>query len=122
MKITITIGEIELTATLADKKIAEDIYNALPLETAFSTWGDEIYFRIPIATDLDGVTDVLDVGELAFWPPGSAFCIFFGRTPASVENEPRAASQVIPFGRIDKDAELLRSVSGSKIQIDRLES
>jgi hypothetical protein len=63
----------------------------------------------------------MEVGELAYWPTGSAFCIFYGRTPVSLDERPRAASAVIPFGRIEGDATVLRQVKADKIQVEKIE-
>ena len=67
-----------------------------------NTWGHEFYFDIGVQADQEpDASDVVDVGDLAYWPPGMAFCVFFGRTPASHGNEVRAASPVNVVGRID---------------------
>ncbi len=55
------------------------------------TWGDEIYFAIPVSLKEDGPRATVEVGDLGYWPPGRAFCIFFGPTPASRGDEVRAA-------------------------------
>jgi len=81
-KITIIMEEIRLTATLNDSMTAEKIYEALPFEGIANTWGDEIYFNIPVSLEQgpDARAEV-EVGELGYWPVASAFCIFFGPTP-----------------------------------------
>jgi hypothetical protein len=80
-------------------------------------WGDEIYFRIPEELDLaleDG-QDVVEVGDLGYWPVGNAFCIFFGPTPASTDGRPKPASSVTVFGKILGDASELRGVRVGEI-------
>ena len=100
--IRITVGELDLIADLNDSDTAEAIVDVLPIEGSASIWGDEIYFSIPVAADLDeGARAVVAMGELAYWPPGSAFCIFWGPTPASQSpGEIRAASEVNPVGQL----------------------
>ena len=109
--ITITAGSVEVSAELNDTDVAEAVWNALPFSASGNTWGDEIYFRIPVAAELEDLQEVVDFGDLAYWPPGSAFCIFFGPTPASRGDEIRPASAVAVIGRITGDAAQLRQVS-----------
>lgn len=115
-KILIKAEEIEITATLNDSMTAEKIYEALPIEGIVNTWGDEIYFNIPIelSQEPDSRAEV-EVGELGYWPVGSAFCIFFGPTPVSKDEKPRAASPVNIFGNVDGDAKILKKVPGGAL-------
>ncbi len=101
-EILISVGDLELSGTLNHSPTADAIWDALPLEHAVNTWGDEFYFDVGVDAELEAdASDVVDVGDLGYWPPGSAFCIFFGRTPASQGEEVRAASPVNVFGRLD---------------------
>ena len=109
--ITITAGSVEVSAELNDTDVAEAVWNALPFSASGNTWGDEIYFRIPVAAEPEDLQEVVDFGDLAYWPPGNAFCIFFGPTPASHGDEIRPASAVAVIGRITGDAAQLRQVS-----------
>ena len=109
--ITITAGEVELNAELNDTATGQAVWNALPISASGNTWGDEIYFRIPVVAEPDDLKEIVDFGDLAYWPPGSAFCIFFGPTPASRGDEIRPASAVAVIGRVTGDAALLRQVS-----------
>ena len=122
-KITVTAGSVLVAATLNDSSTAEALWNALPLEASANTWGDEIYFRIAVQADEeDGASDVVDMGTLAYWPPGQALCLFFGRTPASRGDEIRAASTVNVIGSIEGDATVLKQVkSGARVSVERLE-
>lgn len=122
-KIKITAGDVSATATLNENATAEAIWNALPIEATVSTWGDEIYFGIPVAiAAADDASDVVEMGSLAYWPHGSAFCIFFGLTPASRQDEIRAASAVNVFGAIDNDATVFKEVpNGASIKIEKAE-
>ena len=121
-KITVTAGSVLVTATLNDSSTAEALWNALPLEASANTWGDEIYFRIAVQADEeDGASDVVDMGALAYWPPGQALCLFFGRTPASRGDEIRAASAVNVIGSIEGDATVLKHVeSGARVVVSRV--
>lgn len=102
-----------MTAELYDSETADAIFDALPIKGSANVWGDEIYFGIPVSMGPEaGATDVMEVGSLAYWPPGNAFCIFFGRTPASEGSEPRMASPGNIFGKITGDATEFRKVSG----------
>ena len=92
-KIKISAGGVTTTATLNESATADGIWDALPVSARGNRWGDEIYFRVPV--DQPQATDAradMEVGEIAFWPPGSAFCIFFGPTPVSRDDRPRAAT------------------------------
>ena len=110
-RMRITAGNIAVEAELNDSSTARAIWEALPITGRGNRWGEEIYFSIPVQQDLaEDARAEVEVGELGYWPPGSAFCIFFGRTPASVDDQPRAASPVNPIGQVMGDATLLTQV------------
>jgi hypothetical protein len=115
-KITISVGDLSLPAELNEAPTARQIWEALPIEGRASTWGDEIYFEIPVVAqqEPDARAEV-EVGELGYWPVGHAFCIFFGPTPASTDDRPRAASPVNILGQVLGDATLLRAVQGGTV-------
>lgn len=119
--IRISVGGVTVAAELNDSPTAQDIFAALPIKGSGSRWGDEIYFSIPVEQSLaSDARDEMVVGELAFWPPGNAFCIFFGPTPASLAGEPRAASPANPVGRVtDGVSVLLSSKSGESVTIEK---
>ena len=121
-KITVTAGSVLVAATLNDSSTAEALWNALPLEASANTWGDEIYFRVAVQVDEeDGASDVVNMGALAYWPPGQALCLFFGPTPASRGDEIRAASAVNVIGSIEGDATVLKHVeSGARVVVSRV--
>ena len=120
--IRIRCGELIAVAKLNDSVSAQAIWEALPLEGGAIVWGDEIYFRIPVALAEDEAQEVVALGDLGYWPPGSAFCIFFGPTPMSRGNEIRPASPVNVFGKIDGDATAFKRVpSGTQVLIERIE-
>ena len=120
-QITIQAGRVSTLAELNDNPTACQIWEALPIEGRANLWGDEIYFSIPVDADqeADARADV-DVGELGYWPAGSAFCIFFGPTPASSGNRPRAASPVNILGNVVGDATQFRNIkNGEKVLLAR---
>lgn len=122
-KIVITAGDVSLQAELNDGPTALKVWGALPIEGRANTWGDEIYFAIPVNAEQerDARADV-EVGELGYWPVGKAFCIFFGPTPASSGDKPRAASPVNVLGRVLGDATEFRAVpGGAKVLLERAE-
>ncbi len=117
-KIKITAGDVSAEATLNDSKTAEAIADNLPIEATAQTWGDEIYFSIGINIEPEDPKATVDLGDLGYWPPGTAFCIFFGPTPMSSGDEIRPASPVNVLGKIDGDPKVFKSVrAGAKVTI-----
>lgn len=121
-KIQIKINSLKLEATVFDTPTGETIYNSLPLKASVNCWGDEIYFSIPVNMDEEhDAREEVEVGDLAFWPVGSAFCIFFGPTPMSSGSTPRAASPVNVFGKINGEIDELKNVTfGSTVSITKI--
>ncbi len=119
--IRIAAGKVNALAELNASPTAEKIWDALPIEASVSRWGDEVYFEIPVRLEeADDARQVMEIGELGYWPVGSAFCIFFGPTPVSRGEEPRAYSNVNPFGKLQGNAKVFAAVrSGSRILIER---
>ena len=121
-KIKITVGEIEAEAELNDTRTAQAIWEALPIKGYVNLWGDEIYFSIPLSLALEAGQELVNVGDLGYWPDGNAFCIFFGPTPVSQSCEIRAASQFTVFAKVISDATVCKKVStGTEITIRRKE-
>ncbi len=120
-RIVVTTGAVEVTAELNDTPTADAVWEALPFDAAASTWGDEIYFAIPASAEEEpGASPVVEMGAVAYWPPGSALCLFFGPTPASRGNEIRAASAVNVLGSIDGDPTVLKRVrDGERVTVGR---
>lgn len=119
-RIRIKANAIEVTAELNNTKTAEAIWQALPIKSHVSLWGEEIYFSIPVHLQLEKGQELVDMGDLGYWPPGSAFCIFFGPTPASRGEEIRPASAVSVFGKVIGDAKVFNQVKqGAEITVDR---
>ncbi len=119
-RIKISTKQVTAIAELNDTLTARAIWDALPLEARANRWGDEIYFEIPVELEQEaGAREVVQVGDLGYWPPGKAFCIFFGRTPASQGTEIRAATAVNIIGRVEGDAALFKQVrSGAAIKLE----
>ncbi|MBN1855718.1 MAG: hypothetical protein JW846_02040 [Dehalococcoidia bacterium] len=119
-KVRVSAGVAAGYATLNDTQAADGVWNSLPLEFRVQTWGDELYGTVPLDLKLEMPQEVVLSGDLAYWPPGHAFCIFFGPTPASEGDEPRAASAVTVFGHIEGDPTVFRAVKGgTKIRVER---
>jgi hypothetical protein len=121
--IRIKAGGVEAAAELNDSKTAQAIAKALPLRARANTWGDEIYFAIPVTLPEECARATVQVGDLGYWPPGRAFCIFFGPTPASRGDEIRPASPVNLIGKISGDAKAFKAVSdGEAVLIEKAEA
>ena len=117
--IRITAGTITLDAELNDSKSAAAIAAALPIEAKAQTWGDEIYFDIGLTLPGESPQEIVELGDLGYWPPGQAFCIFFGPTPMSRGDEIRPASAVNVVGRVVGDARAFKPVrAGSRVRIE----
>ena len=110
VEISIVIGKVSVQAELNDSETAKQIIAKLPVESDFSTWGDEIYFPIPVKTGAENSKDIVELGEIAYWPPGNAFCIFYGATPGSTEDEIMPASPVNPIGWIKGDPKIFKKL------------
>ena len=121
-RIRISDGEVAVVAALDGSDTADAVWDALPFTGRVQFWGDEIYFPIPVSATLTPeATDIVDIGAVAYWPPGSALCLFWGPTPASSGDECRAASPVNPIGMIEGDAGVLANMRpGSKLTVEKL--
>ena len=115
--IKIEVNGETIAAELADSACAQQIRQALPIQGNANTWGEEIYFTIGVHSELDETAkEVVELGDIGFWPPGSAICFFFGQTPMSTADEIRPASAVNIVGRITGDQEVLKRVRhGQKV-------
>jgi len=119
-KIRIKAGQLEITAELNDTKTAQAVWEALPINNSGQRWGDEIYFSIPVSLELENGQESVNIGDIGYWPPGQALCIFFGPTPASTGNEIRPASAVTVLGKVAGNTSLLKKVkSGTEIIIEK---
>lgn len=119
--IRIIAGQIVVRAELNNAQTSRSIYDALPISGTGNRWGEEIYFEIPVEEPLEpGASEEVEVGALGYWPPGKAFCIFFGPTPVSTSDKPRAASPVTLVGKVTEDVSGLKDVPhGEAVRLER---
>ncbi|MBW1855782.1 MAG: hypothetical protein JRJ00_14075 [Deltaproteobacteria bacterium] len=120
-KIKIVAGDVTVDAHLLNTSTAEAIWDALPLESTCNLWGDEIYFTIAASHGLEeDAREIVTKGDLGYWPQGPAFCIFFGQTPISSEDEIRPASAVNVFGKVIGDSTIFKQVSsGTSVKVEK---
>ncbi len=120
-RIWIRAGHVEARAQLNDTQTAQAIWDALPIKARGNRWGDEIYFPIPVTAKPENQAELVQKGDLGYWVPGRAFCIFFGPTPASRTcDEIRPASPVNVVGKLLDDPEPFRTVpDGASITLER---
>jgi hypothetical protein len=117
--IRITAGPVTVEAELDGSRTAAAIAAALPIEARAETWGDEIYFDIGQALPAESPRETVELGDLGYWPPGQALCIFFGPTPMGRGSEIRPASPVNLVGRIVGDARAFTRVrAGARVRIE----
>ncbi len=118
-----SLGQIEAEILDENPKTSEAVLEALPLEGAANIWGEEVYFDIPVEAKEEDSQQVMEVGDIAFWPMGNAMCIFFGPTPASEDEKPIAYSPVNLFARVIGDAKAFEKVkNGEIIKVAKAES
>ncbi|UCF28042.1 MAG: hypothetical protein JSW42_15715 [Chloroflexota bacterium] len=117
--ITIKFEELTFQAQLNESPTAAEIWKQLPFESRVNTWGEEIYFEIPLDMPQEpDAREVVAVGELGYWPVGRAFCIFFGPTPVSTDEKPRAYSPVNIIGAIISDDSGLKEIKdGEQVRV-----
>nr|MDO8135059.1 cyclophilin-like fold protein [Candidatus Njordarchaeum guaymaensis] len=112
-------GEVHVKFTGRNRKTADAVWAALPFESNAERWGDEVYFKIPVKFGEENAQTVVEVGDVAYWSPGTSMCIFFGSTPVSEADEPRAYSPVNVFGKVIGDPMIFKKVgSGEKIRVE----
>ena len=118
--IKITAGEVQVEAELNDNPTARAVAEKLPINGTANRWGGEIYFAIPVTAGLEQDScEVLEAGELGYWPTGKAFCVFFGPTPASQSDEIRTASAVNILDKVKGDLSCLWDVpDGADVVIE----
>ncbi len=119
-KIRIKTSLVEVVAELNDTKTAQAIWEVLPIKEHVNLWGEEIYFSIPLSLEPEAGQELVSIGDLGYWPQGSALCVFFGPTPISQGDKIRPASPVTVFGKVIGDISLFKQVaSGTKITVER---
>jgi len=115
-------GPVDATITSENPKTAEAIWAALPIKGNANRWGDEIYFSISVNLKEEKARAEVEVGSIAYWPPGKALCIFFGATPVSEHGEPRAYSPVNVFAKVATDPTVFKKVhDGDQVTLERVE-
>ena len=120
-EIEIKVGDVVLEAELNSSKTADMVWDSLPIESGYNTWGDEIYFAIPVSAGPEKGVETVELGDLAYWPPGKAFCIFYGKTPVSSGDEIRPASAVNLLGKVHGDVTALKFTTSDTIEILRMD-
>jgi hypothetical protein len=118
--ITTSAGALNAELTDENTTTADAVWEKLPIEGKANVWGEEIYFAIPVTLEAETTKQLVDIGDIAYWPPGKAICFFFGPTPASWDREIRPASPVNVFAKIENNAKLLKLVRpGEKIRVEK---
>jgi hypothetical protein len=119
MRIRFDFGTLTLEADLLDTPTAKAIAAALPYETSVMTWGEEVYFDVPVEVRREqGARAVMEPGEIAYWPEGPAIAIGYGRTPISEGNEIRLASPCNVFASAVGDVKSLRQIkAGTRVKV-----
>jgi len=118
--IRIVTDEVQMEAELNESETAKAIWEKLPIEGRVNLWGEEIYFKIPVKKEIEKGVETVEIGNIAYWPEGQCFCIFFGKTPISTEKEIRPASEVNLVGSfLGNPEEWKRVKEGEKIIIER---
>ncbi|KUK13084.1 MAG: hypothetical protein H5T91_03340 [Synergistetes bacterium] len=118
--VTIRFKGVELKGVLNDTLTAQKIYEALPIKSKGNRWGQEFYFKIPVTMELENGQEVVNKGDIGYWPPGRAMCIFWGPTPVSPPDKIMPASPVTVIGKIEGDLGLLDQLNdGDEIEITK---
>ena len=118
MDVIFQFGDLQVNAEFNDSNTAHVIYDALPMDAKVNCWGEEIYFEIPAKLAAEDATLDLKVGDIGYWPEGACLCLFFGKTPASIDERPRPASEVTLVGTFLAPLDRLRKVdSGTKVRV-----
>lgn len=122
MRMWLKAGNVKLEVELNETSTAQKIWEALPMEATVNTWGDEIYFSIPVKLEQEKPQETVQEGDVAYWPPGHALCVFFGPTPVSKPGEIRPYSPVTVVGKVLGDAKVLKGVKdGERVRLDKEE-
>jgi hypothetical protein len=120
--LVIETGGVTVTVELADTPTARALAAAAPFTARAQTWGEEVYFSTPVeAAEEPGARAVMQPGEVAFWPPGGAIALVFGRTPVARGDELRLASPCNVIGRAREDLRALARVSAGAAVAVRLQ-
>jgi hypothetical protein len=120
MKIRIAWGSGEVTANLRETPTVKQLLAALPCRARAQTWGEEVYFELPLRAALEAdARQVVEPGAVCFWVEGSALALPYGRTPASEGDEPRLVTRCNVLGKIEGDPRELGKVkAGDSIRVE----
>ncbi|MCS7231352.1 MAG: cyclophilin-like fold protein [Elusimicrobiota bacterium] len=114
IKIKFPSYNLEIICNFNNTTIADKIYEILPQESKVKVWGEEIYFELPLELNNESPTLDVEVGDVAWWPDGSCFCIFFGKTPISTTDKPKPYSEVTVVGKIESSKEIINNMKQIK--------
>lgn len=121
MRVRLEASNVQVEIELNETSTAQKIWEALPFEARVNTWGDEIYFSIPVHTEQEKPQELVQEGDVAYWPPGYALCLFFGPTPVSAPGEIRPYSPVTVVGKVIGDPQVLRGIKeGEKLKLRKI--
>jgi uncharacterized protein len=120
-QLQITLGRVALTLNLKNTPTADAIWQAAPFQALVNTWGDEVYFCCPVSVEAEpGAREVMQLGEVSFWPPGNAIAIGFGPTPVSQGKEIRLAGVANVFATCTDDLRALKTITdGMLVKVER---
>ena len=118
-RIRFDFGTLSLDAELFDTPTARAVAAALPIASSALTWGEEVYFEVPVEVAREtGARAVVTPGEVAYWPEGHCIALGFGRTPISRGDETRLASPCNVFARALGDVKALAQVrAGTRVKV-----
>jgi hypothetical protein len=119
LRIRFDFGSLTLDAELLDTPTARAVAAALPIDSSVLTWGEEVYFEIPVNVAREqGARAIVVPGEIAYWPDGHCIAIGFGRTPISKGDETRLASPCNVFAKALGDVKALAAVkAGTRVKV-----
>lgn len=111
-KILIEADNIQVEAELNDSITADKVYDSLPLSGVGNLWGEEVYFTTDVHSILDDTSKlIVELGDVGYWPPSKAICVFYGKTPYSTDTEIRAASAVNIIGKVTSGLKRLKGLA-----------
>ncbi len=122
MQVRFRASGTSFEGALNDEAISQKVIECLPIQATVMRWGEEIYFDVPVKMANMKPTREVKVGDIAYWSDGPCLCVFFGKTPASTNQEPRPASDVTIIGHTDASPELLRTIKQhSTLSVERFD-
>ena len=124
MEVKISWSKAEIIGKLNSSQTALQLWSVLPVTSSCSTWGNEVYFAVPVATELaNNAQSIVDPGTLCFWVQGSSVAIPFGPTPISKAGECQLVTEVNIIGHCMSDPSILNTIqSGDNISIERFKN